>query len=69
MAQSHSRCSFSLKEAVISLRHFLKCFEELLRLQVATAAYKTLLALLDDTRQYQALTGSLTSLPTGELAA
>ena len=55
----------SPREAVITLRHFLR----FLRLQVATAAYKILLALLGDTRQSQALTGSLTSLPTGELAA
>ncbi|KAL3148440.1 hypothetical protein ABBQ38_013891 [Trebouxia sp. C0009 RCD-2024] len=33
-------------------------------LKVATAAYKTLLALLGDTQQHQALTGSLTRLPT-----
>lgn len=32
---------------------------------MATAAYKTLLALLGDTHQHQALTGSLTRLPTG----
>ncbi|KAL3137095.1 hypothetical protein ABBQ32_006679 [Trebouxia sp. C0010 RCD-2024] len=33
-------------------------------LKVATAAYKTLLVLLGDTHQHQALTGSLTRLPT-----
>lgn len=36
------------------------------QLQIATAAYKTLMALLGDTHQQEALTGCLTSLPTGQ---
>ena len=36
------------------------------RLQVATAAFKTLMALLGDTHQYEALLGCRSSLPTGQ---
>lgn len=36
-------------------------------LQVATAAYKLLMALLGDTRQHEAMLGCLTALPTGVL--
>ena len=35
-------------------------------LQVATAAFKTLMALLGDTHQYEALLGCRSSLPTGQ---
>lgn len=35
-------------------------------LQVATAALKTLMALLGDTHQYEALLGCRSSLPTGQ---
>lgn len=37
----------------------------LLVTQAATAAFKTLMALMADTRQWEALTGCVTRLPTG----
>lgn len=39
------------------------------RMQVATAAFKTLMALFSDTSQWEALTGCRTRLPTGGVSA
>ncbi len=44
----------------------LPCFEHGMSVQVATAAFKTLMALLGDAHQDEALLGCRSSLPTGQ---